>query len=308
MRSARRRALIEKKKRSGKVTGLFYKVILPILLILGIFTFYKLSTKYWNGTDKFILANRLENGDAAVNVLDPKLDEFTSLIIPGDTQVDVARNYGEFRIKSVWQLGVNEKLGGSLLAQTVTQNFLFPVTLWSDSDAASLFDGNTLGILRFMFFPKSTNIGFGDRVSAGIFAMQTQSSSKNLLDIGKSQFLLKQKLNDGLPGYILNGVMSPRLTAYFSDNSLANINLRVAIGDGTGVSGVAEAVGQIIEVMGGKIVSIDKKDGNNTDCLVFGSDGEAVKKIAGLFNCKVTKDTGNFDTEIDLGSAFAKRF
>ena len=111
MRSARRRALIEKRKKTVKLSGLFFKFFLPMVLILGIVALLKLSTRYWNGRDKFIYAYRLENSDVAVSVLDPKLTELTTLIIPGDTMEDVAGNYGELRIKNVWQLGVNEKLG-----------------------------------------------------------------------------------------------------------------------------------------------------------------------------------------------------
>ena len=308
MRSARRRALIEKKKNSGKFTGLFLKIFLPVIVIAVLLVILKLDTKYWNGNDKFALAFRLSSGDVAVSVLDPKLSEMTTLVIPGDTQVEVARNYGELRIKNVWQLGVNEKLGGGLLAGTIAQNFLFPVFLWSDSDAAALSGSNLAGILHFILFPKSTNITFGDRVSAGIFAMQTRGSGKNLLDLGKNQFLAKQKLNDGQLGYILSGVISPRLTVYFSDNDFAAKSLRVAIGDATGIAGVADKVGQIIEVMGAKIVSVDKKSIADGGCTVFGSDNMAVKKVAALFSCKVSRDKGNFDLEIDLSSAFAKKF
>ncbi|MCX6704368.1 MAG: hypothetical protein NTZ07_02880 [Candidatus Woesebacteria bacterium] len=308
MRSARRRALMEKKKKTGKITGLFFKFFLPVILIICLFVIFKLDTRYWNGHDKFILAYRLGSGDAAISVLDPRLDEITTLDIPADTEVNVARNYGELRIKNVWQLGMNEKIRGKLLAETITQNFLFPVFLWSDSDAKSLADGNLAGILRFIFFPKSTNISLADRISAGLFALRVGDLGKNWLDLGKNQFLAKQKLNDGQPGYILAGTISPRLTAYFADNTFADKNLRVAIGDATGVPGVADAVGQIIEVVGAKIVSIDKKNEESSDCTVFGSDVKAVKKIADIFSCKVRADRGGMDLEIDLGSVFAKRF
>jgi hypothetical protein len=308
MRSARRRALIEKRKKTVLVSGLFFKIFLPVVIILGLFAFFKLSTKYWNGQDKFALAYRLESGDVAVSVLDPKLDELTTLVIPGDAEVEVAKNYGEFRIKNVWQLGVNEKLGGNLMSSTITQNFLFPVFLWSDSDAKALTDGSVLGILRFMFFPKSTNITFGDRVSTGVFALKVGVSGKNLLDLGKNQFLTKKRLNDGQLGYVLAGAVSQRLTVYFTDNAFAEKSLRVAIGDATESPGVADKVGQIIEVMGGKVVSIDKKEAVDTDCVVFGIDAKAVKKVAALFSCKTGVSRGNFDLEIDLGQAFAKRF
>ena len=311
MRSARRRNLIEKKKnavKTARLTGLFLKFLLPVFLILIIFAVLKLGTKYWNGQDKFILSYRLESGDVAVSVLDPKLGEVTTLAIPGDTQVNVARNYGEIRIKNVWQLGVNEKIGGSLLAETVTQNFLFPVFLWSDADAKGLTDANILSLLHFTFFPKSTNISFGDRLMACLFSLKVAGTGASWLDLGKNQFLAKQKLNDGLPGYLLTGPASPRLTMYFSDNSFADKNLRVAIVDSTGEPGVADKVGQIIEIVGGKVVSVDKKSAANEDCTVLGSDKAIVKKIATLFSCKTRKGGGEMDLEIDLGTLFAKRF
>ena len=313
MRSARRRALIEKRRKAVKLSGLLFKIFLPIVLILGTFAFFKLSTKFWNGEDKVSIAYRLENGDVAVSVLDPKLTELTTLVIPGDTEVEVARNYGELRIKNVWQLGVNEKLGGSLLAETITQNFLFPVILWSDSDAKALTETDTFGMIRFIFIPKSTNISFGDRVLLGLFALRTGVSGNSLLDLGKNQFLVKQNLNDGLPGYVLAGIVSQRLTVYFADDNFANEtnsgkSLRVAITDATATPGVADKVGAIIEVLGGKIVAIDKENGTNTDCTVFGLNPKAVKKVADVFSCETGKGKGNFDLEIYLGEAFAKRF
>ena len=308
MRSARRRALMEKKKKTVRLNGLFFKFLIPIILTTSVVCFFKFSCKYWNGEDKFTFAYRLENGDAAVSILDPKLSELTTLVVPGDTMVEVARNYGELRIKNVWQLGVNEKIAGNLLAGTITQNFLFPVFLWSDSDVKSLTEGSLPGVLRFIFFPKSTNIRFGDRVQSGIFALKINNTGKNLIDLGKNQFLSEQKLNDGQPGYILSGTISPRLTVYFADNNFADKNLRVAVADATGEIGVAEKVGQIIEIMGGKIVSVDKKGASNTDCIVFGSNTKAVKIISNIFSCKITSEKGTFDLEIDLGSAFAKRF
>jgi len=308
MRSARRRALIEKKKKTGRISGLLVKVILPVVVIIGLFLFLKLDTKYWNGSDKFILAYRLDSGDVAVSVLDPKLTELTTLTIPGDTQVNVARNYGQLRIKNVWQLGINEKIGGKLLAETVTQNFLFPVFLWSDSDAKSLADGSLPGILHFIIFPRSANISLGDRLSAGLFALKLQDMERSTIDLGKNQFLVKQKLTDGQIGFVLGGPISPRLTAYFSDNYLSNTNLRVVIKDATGVPGVADTVGQIIEVMGGKVISVDKNSPDGSDCLVLGSDLKIVKKIANIFSCKGGQGKGETDLEIDLGAAFAKRF
>ncbi|HKC04763.1 MAG TPA: hypothetical protein VKC54_02740 [Patescibacteria group bacterium] len=301
MRSAR------KQKPTGSPK--FLKFIILGFLIVAIWIFLVLDTKYWNGTDKFDYVYRMENGDVAVMVLDPELSESTSLIIPGDTQVSVAGNYGTLRIKNVWQLGLNEKVGGRLLAATTTKNFLMPTFLWSDSDIASVENVNLFQILKFIFIPKNTNIPIGDRVSFVAFSLRVKNINRTTIDLAKSQFLKKTNLSDGQMGYVLLGPVSGRLTNIFSDNDFSNQNVRVNIVDATGVAGSANIIGQIIEVIGGKVVSVDKKPvQSDTDCLVLGANKKIVKKIATLFGCKISGDKSSFDLEIRLGELFANRY
>jgi len=236
-----------------------------------------------------------------ITILDPALNEETTLIIPGDTEVNVARSYGTLRIKNVWQLGVNEKLGGGLLVQTITQTFLFPTNLWSDTDMGDIW--------KFIFAAKKTNIPFGDRLAAGMFALRVNGTDKTEIDMGTSQFLHKQTLTDGKPGYVTSGNVSGRLTVYFADNNLANKNIKFGLVDASGSFGVAAKVGQILEVLGGKVVAVDKKPEDTTlDCEVSGSNPDVVKKVSALFSCKKASGKSNFDLEMRLGTKFAKRF
>ena len=307
MRSAQRRARIEKKKKQNNFYRSLIKILLPVAIILGAFLFVRLNTHFWNGRDKLTIAYRMDNGDVGVLVMDPLIGELTTLIIPGGTSISVARGYGTMRIKNVWQLGINEKVGGSLLAETVTRNFLFPVFLWSDSEAYNLTTGNLVGIIHFVFSPGVGNIPFGDRLSAGLFALRVNNLGKSEIDLGRSQFLNKKVLNDGEPGYVISGPVSQRLTAYFSDNEMASVSPKIGIVDATGVHGIAENVGQVLEVMGGKVVSIDRKvDKEDFGCTVLGRNLDYVKKISRLFSCKVGSGKTDFDLEIDLGSSFTK--
>jgi hypothetical protein len=292
----------------SRVLGVFLRILIPLAIIGAVFLFVKLRTLYWNGSDKLGFAFRTPSGDVGVTVADPHLDELTTLVIPGDTQVDVAENYGTLRIKNVWQLSQNERLKGKLLPETVTQNFLFPVFLWSDEVGESLEAQSVNGVLKFIFNPSQTNIPFGDRVNLALFALRVPSLGKTEINLGESQFLKKQKLNDGLPGYILNGEPSSRLTVYFADNDLAVTGAKVDIVDATGTPGVADKVGQIVEVMGGKVVTVEKKDADASDCVVNGLETKVVKKVQTLFGCKTGVGKSNFDLEIRLGENFAKRF
>jgi hypothetical protein len=301
MRSAQRKQRIEKSKKRGRIFGLLIKVFIPLILILSVFLYLQLSTKYWNGHDKFAFVFQAAEDNIGVKILDPVLNEETTLIIPGDTEVTVARGYGTLRIKNVWQLGVNEKLGGTLLAETLTDTFLFPTNLWSDMDITNVW--------KFIFSPKATNIPFGDRLSAGIFALRVLEIDKTEIDLAKSQFLAKKTLADGKPGFVLTGSVSSRLTVYFSDNNFADKNLKFSLSDATGSYGVADGVGKILEVLGGKVVAVDKKPQDKSlDCEVFGQNSKAVSKVATLFSCKKISEKSNFDLEMKMGSKFAKRF
>ncbi len=297
---ARRRVRHLKNAQKGRKLGLVFKVIMPLAVIAILVLLFKVDSKYWNGRDKVAFAFKDPNGNIGVTVLDPELTEETTLVIPGDTEVNVARGYGVLRIKNVWQLGVNEKLNGMLLAQTVTQNFHFPTTLWSEKGLTNL--------REFVFSPGKTNISFADRLSIATFSLKVKSIDESVIDLGKNQFLKKQNLADGLPGYTVNGPVSGRLTVYFSDNNFGDKNLKFGILDATNRPGVAEGVGAVLEVLGGKVVSIDRQDkADSLDCEVRGQNTDAVKKISILFSCNKTSGQSNFDLEIRIGSGFAKR-
>ncbi|HET7099093.1 MAG TPA: hypothetical protein VFI61_02580 [Patescibacteria group bacterium] len=310
MRPAKRRIIRAKNKEKGRKHGLIFKLLIPIAIVLFFILFVKISTRYWNGKDKVAFVFR-QNGGASVGVtvLDPTLNEIVTMTIPGETQVEVAKNYGTLRLKNVWQLSFNEKLKGDLLAETVTQNFLFPIKLWSEEDAQNLSKSNIAGIVKFIFLPIKTNISLGDRLSISLFALRVPKLNRTEIDLGKSQFLHKEKLSDGQVGYVLTGRISERLSIYFTDTDFSQSGATIYITDATNKFGIAQKVGEIVEVMGGKVVSIDKKDElKDTDCTVSGKNSKIVKKTAMFFGCTQKSTVSNFDLEITLGSKFAKRF
>lgn len=258
--------------------------VLPLLVLILLGVFIRINTRYWNGKDKIYLVQQNGDGSVTVKVYDPTLEEVIALQIPGDTEVSVSRNLGTLRLKNVWQLGINEGLGGKLLTETVTKNFLFPVFLWRGVEG-------------------ETNLPLGDRLCLKFFDIKTRNSERTEIDLWKSQFLKKMKLTDGETGYKLQGEMSERLTVYFVNEDLEG--KRIYIKDATGTVGIGERVGEVIEVMGGKVVTIEKAAPEDSDCLVT---GDLSKKIARVFSCTVGKGKTDFDLEVVLGRQFAKRY
>ena len=308
MRSARRKKYLEKKEKGNKTSKTYYWLWITIAVFLVIFLFLKLTTKVWNGKDRISLVYKKDSGDIGVTILNPSFSEITTMVIPADTEVKVARNYGTFLIKNVWQFGINEKIGGKLLAETVTQNFLFPTFLWCEKDPG--FDeGGVKNFSDFIFFPGDTNIAFGDRLKIALYAINVKGIGNDVINLGESRFLEKRKLNDGSTGFVITDGISQRLTSYFMDDDFNSGTVKINITDATGKYGVSEKLGEILEVLGGKVVSIERKtDKEDIDCIVAAKESVLAKKIGRLFSCKITGGEGTFDLNIKIGTKFADRF
>lgn len=263
------------------------------ILILAVFFsalgFIFLKGRYWNGEDKLIYVSGGKNYDVNIVILDPHLGEITTINIPGSTEVNVSRNYGQMQLKNVYQLGINEKIGSRLLVETIMKNFSFPVILYWDS--------------------KDTNIPFSDRIRATFFIKKVSDINKSNIDLQKSQYVKKAVLADGSDGFKISDFLSPRLTSLFSDNTITPLNLRIKISDYTGGTSSSNEIASILEVLGGKVVSIEKGSKKDFNCLVEGKNIIAVEKVIDLFDCKknIQKSDG-FDLEISLGDKFSSKF
>lgn len=304
MRSAQRKRRFENQARKIRYFRIIWWYAIPVFFVF-LFVLIRLSTHHWNGKEKLAFTFPKKDGDVAVVVMDASSNEMTTLVVPGETEINMAMNYGALRIGNVWQFAKNEKLDGSLLAKTVTKNFSFPIFLWSDADGENFEKINIPGIIKFVLFPKKTNIPFGDRVSMAVFAFGIKNQNRSEIDLAKSQFLTKTMLSDGRLGYRLVGSVSARLTVFFSDTNSVGENIRVFIADSSGSSGLSQEVGKVIEVMGGKVISIDKSSGSSDlTCVVLGKNKMFVQKIVNIFGCKKTSGSTDFDLEIRLGPKF----
>ena len=287
------------------------RLLLLLILVVGLVVFFFcLKGKYWNGKDELNLVINKGNGDVLVAAFDPLSDEITTILIPGDTQVQVARQLGTWKIGSVWKLGQNEKLSGTLLAETVTKNFRFPVTLWADEPAYAFTTGDFWSEIKAIFNPYKTNLGLGDRLRIALFSLGIKNTSRINIDLKESTYLKETRLIGGEEGFVVSGSVPERLTAVFSEESFSSQNLKAIIKDSTQESAVSDRIGEIVEVLGIKVGTIEKDETKDLDCTVAAREDYLREKIARLFSCTEVKSApeGNFDLEINLGEKFAKRF
>lgn len=301
----RRRKL---KKGNRKKVALRVLTLVIVASILGFTAYAYLTTAFWNGRDKVSLVINTREGDVVISTFDPGLSELTNIVIPGNTQVEVSRQLGTWRIKSVWHLGENEGVAGALLSETITRYFKLPVIAWADEPSLGFSTGNVPRVLTSVFSSYKTNLKIGDRIKIGLFSLRVKNTKRDEVNLADG-YLRQSRLIDGGEGYILARSLPQKILVIFSDPLIADAGVRVAIRDGTGTAAVSGVVSEVLEVLGAKVSSVTKEKPTESDCTIVGKDQRVVEKISKLFQCSTALDSkGNFDLEIRIGSEFARRF
>lgn len=290
------------KRRFGKV-----KILFVFLLILE-FSSLLLRKSIWRGSSNLSLVIAKPQGEVLVSTFDRKNEKITNIVIPGSTQLNVSRELGSWKARSIWQLGEQEGLGGRLLAETIVKNFSFPISGWGDASFAGFAEGRLASMVKALF-SSSTNLGVADRFRLLIFSLGVKTLNRVTIDLSQGPYLKKVKLVDGELGYSVTGVGLERLYGLFFEPEISSKGLRIEIVDKSGEVGLSENLAKTIEVLGAKVASVEKEETARLDCLVSGRNETLVRKMMEVYSCeKVGEDGSNYDMEITIGEEFAKRF
>ncbi len=279
-------------------------------LVVGFLVFLKLTTRIWSSGHKFSLVIGNKNGDLVIAAFDPAEGQIATVTIPGSTQLQVSRQLGSWRAKSIWRLGENEKLSGELLRETIVRNFNFPVLGWADSGGMGLTEGSFGPLVKSVFSFYKSSLGLGDKIRIALFSLGVGHTRRTEVDLADTPLLRKTRLVDGEVGYLVSGKLTDDLLVIFSEPEVSKMGLKAVIKDFTGRNLVGQAVGATLEVVGVKVAVVEKGDSQNFDCLVLGRDRRLIKEIGTLFSCqtKLTSPEGNYNLEMRLGELFGKRY
>jgi len=308
MLSARGSRLKKFKKAKSK-KGILLKKLLFLGVILAFITYLFIRSYHFYGQDKIVVVSPSAD-EVIVTTFDRGSRELTSVKIPGDTEVSVARQLGVWRIKSVWQLGVNEGVGGKLLAETVTKNFKFPVIAWTDSQGLGLTEEGLGSFIKAIFYPYDSNLGFGDKVSMALLTLMVRNFDRVEVDLAESSYLKHTRLKDGNEGYIIFGQMPQSLIVVFADNKIAEKGVRIILKNASGDGEVALETAKVFETLGGKVAANIDVSEQDLNCVVTAKVRDFAQNISYLFGCEVViqEPEGNFDVEVTVGKEFARRF
>lgn len=301
-----------KRKLKLNLLNLPYKWISVVLLtIFFVFTFQKTKTRLWHSNERLVIVYPTSTGLVEVSVLDPVTNKIVDLSLPGNTEIHLARNLGEWKVSSVWELGENEGLDGQLLADSITKSLKLPVDGWIDTSGEDLVKGNIFDSFKSLFLTRKTNLSFGDRLRIFIFILNVKPSQRTSLDLAESLWLKPSFSADGEEIYKLQRDAPSYVLAEFSLRSIGLNDTLILIKDATN-KGKGQEIGEILETMGLKVTAVERSDGLLVkDCNLQGgkeANLTVVKKVANVFNCNYEIDSSQETLTISLGEDFAKRF
>ncbi|MBX4205874.1 hypothetical protein KW795_01620 [Candidatus Microgenomates bacterium] len=302
--------LVKKNKSSFKFPfWLKYILYIPFALVVVFILYIAFApSKYWDGKSRLALAVNTKQTNINVLVFDPQTNSITSVIVPENAELEVARQLGAWKTGSIWKLGVNEKVGGQLLSETITKSFRLPTEAWADTEALGFSKANSISILKAMFTGYKTNLTLKDKIGIGLFSLSVKNSERSEIDLSQTPFLTKAKLSDGSSGYKVREVGSAQISAIFADSKISEENFSVNIFYPEGKILTAQKLGEIVQVLGTKVTSLQPLDVTNFDCIILGRESITRTKIAQVFSCKVEKKDLGSTLEIKIGDNFIKRF
>lgn len=295
-------------KRVKKKKKIWPKIIIALILV-AFFAFIGFHTRFWSRQEKLTLViNRGKEG-VVVAIFNPKLAEITTIFLPANVQVLVAGELGSWRLGSVWQLGFNEKIGGSLLARTITKNFAFPTVAWADRPAFGFVNGRMADFFKAVFGAYKTNLTIGDRIRIALFCLRTTKTGREEIHLNETNLLKKTRFIDGEEGYLVAGQIPEAIAAIFSSNQASGQSLKARIIDSSQKALLAEKLGRVIEVAGIKVIAISQENGKDLGCRIWGKNRILIERFAQIFGCKKEKNSSaNFDLEIEIGKNFSQQF
>lgn len=278
------------KRRYSFVVWLFPLIALSFIALT---IMWLLRTRLWDGEHRLSIAVIKPTGDVLLHVYDPNTEALTILRIPSSVQMTVANQLGQWQLKSILQLGQQEKLGGgALVADSIIKSFHIPVDGWIVERS------------------KDTNLTWGDRIRMSYLALKVPKTRKNTIDLSETVLLKNVMLLGGEMGYSISLPVPDDISRLFALPTDGLQGIRLAVVNKTGNDSIPSEIPEILEILGAKIISVQKDTPEDIRCQVRGNRDQIMRWIATTLRCQISKaaPTGNFEIELHLGEKFLREF
>lgn len=259
------------------------KLVLSLIIVFFIFILFLIWKSWkkaiWDG--KHQLNFVVQAGQVMVFSLHPEDSILNILTISPETHIPVARNFGEYQIGNIYQLGELEKIDGGELLRLSLQEFLaVPIDgqiivknpkLKVQSQNESLEQGK-LFPLYFCLLKRNckTNLTWWDLTRVFLKINQLKPGQIKTIDFDQTGIIKEKILPDNStilqPDYLVIDQLSFKL---FSDKSALDERITVSVLNGTSRPGLAKKVARLVKNLGAEIISTGNTNNNFKKSVIY---------------------------------------
>ncbi len=253
-----------KVKSKTKLAVLVLLLLIGVLIISQLYKLYvSLQNSSWDGNSKINLV--ILSSSVSLISYSPKDKDLKIVIIPQETYLEVAHNFGKWKIGSIYNLGQSEKVpqGIELLSQSLSQFLGVPMDGYlklrgflHDKNALELITYLRQSQINFLNLKFSSNSSLNDwelyRLVTGVNSVRFDKIEEINLGKGylKDSVLPDQtKVKLALPERI--EILSGKL---FADSAISDEQLSIAVFNATKIPGLAQKAARLISNSGGNVI------------------------------------------------------
>lgn len=251
----------------------------------------------WDGETRINLV--VKSKTVSVLSFDPNKKEVAIMNLPSETEVQVPGGYGNWPVRSIYDLGQSEKppKGALLLSQSMGLYLGLPIDGYIQTDKTG---GQIVSDFR-------SPMGIKDLLSN----IQTDLSPIELIRLG---FGLSKVRFDKINTYQSDPQALDNQIKYFADSQIQNEQATVAVFNATDRPGLAAQVAREITNMGGNVTIQTSTETKMSKTFIVGQDGYTKKRLSQIFCSKSICDkmpanSLDFRAQINvvLGEDFASK-
>lgn len=288
---------VQNKNKLKRKTKLALAVLGLILLVIfagnlvkftqTLFSPWKLSVKepksyIWDGEFNLNLVVK-KNSSVSVISYNPKEKRIILLKIPETVVVEVPGEFGEWQLRSVYDLGETNKKGEGidLLKQTIVTFLGIPIDGFLDiGDLNEVFDIDDVSLTSFSKIKTDLTLWELIRLKMGIASTRFDKVEK--LDL--TTVLDKGNLADGTQIFLADPVKLDSMLTGFADPAIKAEHKTIAIFNATEKLALAQKASRIITNMGGNVIITANAPQKQDRSLALGEKSLTLKRMNQVFN------------------------
>lgn len=221
----------------------------------------------WNGESNINLVIR--SGSISLLSFNPKEDRVTVINIPDNTYLKVAGGFGDWQLRSVYDLG-----GYQALKDSLKVFFGLPIDGYVEGDLLG-------GFSKLADLKTDLTLWELIRLQIGFWGIRFDKMEK--VDLGS--FLDKQTLADGTQVLTADPVKLDSQLTNMMEPAVTSEHQSIAIFNATDKPGLAQTAARMITNIGGEVIIITNSRSKLKTSRVTGKPSKTLQRLKNIFEC-----------------------